>query len=360
MAVDPYRMDYDPLNTTQPSWIRKDPRLASDMGSTIHRYQYIGNIGIDPTARRWPLRPLDLSGMTVYMTADRGISVMTHDNYMKYSGITLNPQFDQGWEQILEKNAEVIMPVGHEIVVRNHMVQCDDLPAFTNDATDVVRQHIAKPYMIAIKTAVTAAVNLVAGYAAGISLIAVDTIAGAFGLQVGDTISITTGGILAYYLIRRIGYIAGTAGAGANIELAWPLSVACVNNDVISTQQLANAPIFFPADSEYFEAGKEILNCIWRDQSGPTYTFELINPAGVVPPAAGVSLVQANFGAANAEGFLGIYHFAQLDAGDILHLLIEFFDDVIRPQTVGKASTSQATIRTSATVAATSVIELKC
>lgn len=357
MAVDPYRMDYDPLNTTKPAWIRKDPRLIGDMGSTTHNYQFQQDIGIDTVLRRWPLRPLDRDAFMVYMTANKGCSLLLHDVYWKYAGITLNPQFNQMWETILEKNAEVLMPVGHEAVMRGHMVMPDDAPAFGNEGTDVIRQHIAKQYTIAIKTAVTAAVNNPpAGYAAGVRNIVIDTVAGGFGIQVGDTISITTGGVPSYHLVRRIVY--NVAGTDAAVELAWPLQVAIADNDVISTQHVAGAPIFFPMDSEYFENGKEILNAIHRDQSGPTYLFQQIEADGA--PAAGVSMVLEAFQGINSEGHPGIHNFIRMDAGDILHLLIEFWDDMIRPCTVGKSAVSPATIRTTATVAPMALIELKC
>jgi hypothetical protein len=294
------------------------------------------------------------------MNATKEVDIMTHDHYREYQGWTLNPQYANNQEIIMRKNAYVRATVGHEPVLFGHMVMSDPAPAFGNEAVDVVQQYELKKFTFLEKTAVTAAVDLLAGYVAGTTVIHADTVAGGYGLQEGDTISITTAAVAYYYLIESIVYdpliLAGTE---VDITLAWGLQVAAVDNDVITTGHVANAPRFFPKWTEFFANAKLIKNAKWFDASGPgTTVFQIIDAPNTVP-TAGVSLVPGNFGGvANEDHFIGVFILQALATGDMIELWLEFFDDLIRLHTIGQSLTSGA-IRTSATVANDVSVELR-
>jgi hypothetical protein len=364
MAFDPYRQGL-PVIHTQSSWVKRFP--WRDGGSQLFNYQFLASIGIDPAPPRWPLQPNDLSRFVVYWAGPNQVLQMpaTNPNVDLYKGITMNPQFINGFEEVVEKNAILMMPVGSEAVVHGDYVQPDRNSVFATQDLDVVPQRFKKQWIKAIGTTVTAAVNLLAGYAVGSTVIEIDTIAAAFSLMAGQTIMITTGGVGSYYLIKSIAYIAGTAGAGAFITLAWGVTTALINNDVITNVHAANAPMYFEWDTEFYENLLSIESRFHVTGAGaavyaPIAAFAAggigaTNVAIVPSGAGGVALFTHPGG---ARGGIGLQLGTIVNAGDILILTAYFYDKHIRQRTIGYAEQSGAA-RTAATAATEIRVELK-
>jgi hypothetical protein len=285
----------------------------------------------------------------VYLSADNTMLRLTAANFKKYAGLLVNPVFSGNWEQVWEKAGDVLLPIGSVAVTFNHMVMCDPYPAFGDYGTDVVRQWVDKAYVFTHKTAITAAVNLVAGYTAGATTIAIDTVSSNYGLQVGDTIGINAGA--QYNVIKKITYLTVNT---AIVELGFGLTIGAADNEVITTAHAADAPLYFDPNGELFGNLREITSARFLDFSAGTTVFNAIE-AGSGAPAAGVTLAAV----AGQDGAGGVRCHTALATGDALFVLGKFFDDLIRPETVGKATESKAA-RTSATVYNTAHIELKC
>ena len=372
MAYDPYREGLPTIHSQSP-WIKRYP--WRDGGSQLFNYTFQNAIGIDPAPPRFPLNPNDTSRhivrwigpMTILTGWTSGtVDLITADTVDQYKGITMNPGIANKAEQVVEKNAIVMMPVGSEAVVSGDFVQADQASAFGTVDLDVIPQRYMKQWVKAIGTTVTAAVNLVAGYPIGTTVIEIDTIAAAFSLQNGQTIMITTAGVGSYYLIRNIAYIAGTAGAGAIVTLAWPITTALIDNDVITNVHAANAPMYFEWDSEFYENLLSIDACVQTTGAGAAVY------APIVPFAAGgiavtqVAIVPSGAGGiglfthpGGARGGIGIQLGTIMNAGDVLILKAHFYDKHIRQRTIGFAENDGAA-RTSATVADEVPVELKC
>jgi len=365
MAIDPYRQGL-PVIHTQSSWVKRFP--WRDGGSQLFNYQFLASIGIDPAPPRWPLQPNDLSRFIVYWAGPNQVLQMpaTNPNVDLYKGITMNPQFINGFEEVVEKNAIVLMPVGSEAVVNGDYVQPDQNSVFATQDLDVVPQRYKKQWIKAIGTTVTAAVNLVAGYAVGSTVIDIDTINIAFALMAGQTIMITTGGVGSYYLIKSIVYPVAGAGATATITLAWGVTTALINNDVITNVHAASAPIYFEWDTEFYEKLLSIESCVVNDATVPDADYCPIvafaaggivaGACAIVPSGAGAVGIFTHPG--GARGGIGIQLGTIMDTGDILVLTAYFYDKHIRQRTIGYAEQSGAA-RTAATAATEIRVELK-
>jgi hypothetical protein len=284
----------------------------------------------------------------------------------KYKGITMEPKFANQTFQVAEKNAILRMPVGSRAVVHGDFVMADQTSAFGTGDLDVVPQIYKKQWIKAIGTTVTAAVNLLAGYVVGSTVIAIDTIAAAFSLMAGQTIMITTGGVGSYYLIQSIAYIAGTAGAGAIITLAWGVTTALIDNDVITNVHAANAPMYFEWETEFYENLFAIESCLHVTGAGAAVYAPIAAFAAGGIGATNVAIVPSGAGGiglfthpGGARGGIGLQLGTIVNAGDILILTAYFYDKNIRQRTIGFAQQSGA-VRTSATVATTVAVELKC
>jgi hypothetical protein len=284
-------------------------------------------------------------------------------NYRDYTGVTTNPQFEDKREQVMEKNAKVMLPVGHEAVQARDYVMPDIDSLFSTHALDVIPQVETYQWVFQAHTAITAAVNLLAGYAVGSMQILIDTISVAYALRPGHTISITTGGTAYYYLIKDVDYTVGAAaGADCLLTLAWPIAtVALVNNDVITTAHAADAPIYFPFDSPFYEMLKEIELCVQFDVSVPD-----ADVLPVVAYAAGgiavdtVAMIPSGglTHPGSARGNIGLMLGTALVAGDSITLTAKFYDKVVRSFTVGRAE-MDANVRTSGTVWDETLVALK-
>jgi len=365
--VDPFRPNQDNTMKTQPDWIRRFPRKESSTS-----YIAATALGLDANPPRWPLRPRDVDGLFVYMSAADTVSLLTSALYDQYHGITMNPKLIGQRCELVKKDAEVMLQVGEEAVQFGDFVMPDPFPAFaaTDSQHDVVPQTQLKQWTFFAHTAQTAAVNLIAGYPVGTTQFLVDTIAvAAFGLRPGQTISITKAadGLVYYYLISAINYNVGAMlGADALITLAWPIiNTALTNNDVVTTAHLADAPIFFEHDSEFYENLQRIGKCVQLDQVAvdadllPVVAYVQAGIAAttvaVVPSGAGG--VHTHPG--GARGGVGLQLGDALLTGDAIHLNAWFYDKIIRVKTVGQARDS-GIARTSATVAARVTVEVKC
>jgi len=335
MPFDPYRVNVKFDQSSQKNWVIKN-------GFREHWRNYMAqvDIGKDINPPRWPARPLDKGGFFIYLAAAQTMNICKAANYRKYAGIVMNSVFKDDWESCWETGGEAQFPVGSEAVTFGHMVMPDWNPQYGDYGTDVVRQWVVKPWAQRIKTAVTAAVNLTTGYAIGSTVISVDAISGVWGLQAGDTISITTGGTARYYLIKSISYL---TSATALITLANPVYFALVDNDVITTAHAADAPVFLPADSPLFGKLKAILNAKYTvDAGGGGTTTTVFNQIEtVVPPTAGVSVVPGTSLGFSETGGVGVYvHTALTTSAALLDIIAQFYDDQIYPFTIGKAVTS--------------------
>ena len=354
MSDPAYRYNQDFTQTTPKTWIRKWGSFKDlDGGSEIHTVQFGADIGIAAVNPRWPSHPNDDAGYLVYVSAEKTVSKITGDgNYKEYLGITLNPQFSTGTERVAEKNMKVMIPVGSEAVEYNDFLMPDIDSVLSLQATDVIPQRAIKQWVFQAHTAITAAVDNVAGYAAGTTVIQIDTISVAFALRPGQTISITTGGVAYYYLIKSINYALPTAaGTDAIITLAWGLQIAVVNNDAITTAHVASAPIYIPYDSEMHGMLKEIVNTVQFDASAadadilPVVAFAAggiaANTVAIVPSGGFTHPGGARAG-------IGLQLGTVLDTGDRITLTAYFYDRIIRTFTVGKADES-GTARVSTT-----------
>jgi hypothetical protein len=354
-------------NTTQKNWVLR-PAWESG-GSQLHNYTFDSDIGIDPTPPRFPLNPNDRARYLVYDSGPDRVDLMTAANYRLYKGVTLNPEKVGKPEQVMEKNAKALIPVGSEAVQNGDFTMTDINPQYGDVGTDQIPQRIPKQWRYRAATAITAAIDNVAGYAIGATVLQIDTISTGFALRPGRTISITTGGTARYYLIESIDYTLPTAaGTDAIITLAWGLSVAVVNNDVITTAHAASAPIFFNWHSEFSENLHSIENAQQLDVSvGPPMTaLELpvvdFNPAGIA--AGTIAIVPSGAGGVyshpgGARGGVGIQLGNALASADVVELEAWFYDKIIRQQTIGQAAGDGAA-RTSATEADEVKTELKC
>jgi hypothetical protein len=363
MAFDPHRFGL-PAQQTQLPFVKKYP--WRDGGSQLFAYIAGVNLGIDPNNPRFPLNPNDFSRVIVRWTGPETVANMTSAATDLYKGITLEPKFAGQTLQVVEKNAILRMPVGSRAVVNGDFVMPDKYSAFAAFDTDVIPQVFKKQWFHAAHTAITAAVNLAAGYAAGTTQILIDTISVAFAIRPGMTISINTGAVLSYYLIADVDYnVAAFLGADALITLAWPLAVAVVNNDVISTVHIASLPIFFQWDSEWYENLFSIETCVVNDASVPDADILPVvafNAAGIA--ATTVAIVPSGAGGVfthpgGARGGVGLQLGDVLATGDVVHLTAYFYDKMIRQRTIGFAQQSGG-VRTAATVATTVAVELKC
>ena len=368
MADPGYYYNQDFTMSTPKSWVKK--WCWRDGGSQIHNYTFSTNIGIAAVNPRWPLQPNDAAGQLVFMSAAEIVTMISNDdNYNDYAGVVVNPQFAGHNEQVMEKNAVVMLPVGSEAVQFNDFVMPDCDTAFATAHLDVIPQRQLKQWVHHAHTAVTANVNLIVGYPVGSSQIIINTIAPVFALRPGMTINITKAadGLAYFYLIKDIAYIAGTAGAGAVITLAWPIVTTVLTNaDAITTQHVAGDVIFFQHDSEFYENLHSIATCIQGDESAanadslPVVAYVqagiAVTTCAIVPSGAGTLHTHPG----GARGGVGIQFGDALDTGDVVTLTAWFYDKLIRPKTVGKAVQSQATTRTSAILASETKVELKC
>ena len=337
-----------------------------DGGSQLFSYIAGANFGIDPNNPRFPLNPNDFSRVIAQWSAAETVIPMTAAGTDLYKGISMEPKFMNGNFAVVEKNAILRMPVGSRAVTHGDFVMPDKYSVFAAFDTDVIPQVFKKQWFHAAHTAITAAVNLLAGYAVGTTQILIDTISVAFAIRPGMTISITTGAVVNYYLIADVDYnVAAFLGADALITLAWPLNLAVINNDVISTVHIASMPIFFQWDSEWYENLFSIETCVVQDVSVPDADINPVvafNAAGIavdtvaiVPSGAGGVFTHPG----GARGGVGLQVGSVLATGDVVFLTAYFYDKVIRQRTIGYAQQSGA-VRTSATVATTVAVELKC
>lgn len=360
MAYNPY-LEGLPVAATMEAWVKRKPWM--DGGSQIHNYQFAVDIGIDTTLRRFPLNPIDRSRFIVYWSGENIVRPMVPAHVDDYKGITVNPGFAGRNEQVMEKNAVAMLPVGHEAVVNGDFVMPEVESAFATGDLDVIPQVYKKQWIFQAHTAITAAVNLLAGYAAGTTQILIDTISVAFALRPGETISITTGGVAAYYLISAIDYNVGAgAGADALITLAWPLTAAIINNDVITTAHVASQPIYFPWDTEWYQNIKDIETCVQFDASVPDADMLPVVAFAAAGIAANTVAIVPSGGFTHpggARGGVGLQLGTVLDSGDQITLTAYFYDKIIRQRTVGFAQKT-GIARTSATVAELIPVELKC
>jgi len=360
MAFDPHRQGL-PATQTQVAFVKKYP--WRDGGSQLFAYFASVNLGIDPNNVRFPLNPNDFSRVIVRWSAAESVSNMTAAATDWYKGITFEPKFAGQTLQVVEKNAILRMPVGSRAVVHGDFVMPDKYSIFNAFDTDVIPQVFKKQWFHATATTITSAVNLLAGYVAGSTVILVDTINIAFAMRPGQTIMITTGGVGYYYLIADIDYnVGGMAGADALVTLAWGLQVAAVDNDVITTVHAANAPIYFQWDSEWYENLFAIESAVQNDASVPDADM-LPVVAFVAGGIAANSIAIVPSGAfthpGGARGGIGIQLGTILDTGDVLFLTAYFYDKLIRQRTIGYAQQSGG-VRTAATTATTVAVELKC
>jgi hypothetical protein len=361
MPGDPgFRANQNFAQSTQKSWIRRyggSGPNAGDGGSSIHNYTFGQDIGIDTTLRRWPLNPIDKARFLVFRNTTTGeVWKITGDaNYREYAGISRNPQFDGKAEQVWEKDGKAMLPVGHEDVEIRDFLMPDIDSAFGTEDQDVIPQVATKQFTFPAATAITAAVDNVAGYAIGTTVLQIDTISVGFALTKGATISITTGGQARYYLIKSIDYTQPTAaGTDALVTLAWGLSFAVVNNDVITTAHAADAPIYFPWDSEFFGMLKEIERAVQQDADGGGAGVTDADVLPIVAFAAGgianttIAIVPAGNSTdpfthtGTARGGIGIQLGDALATGDVLFLTAKFYDRIIRTFTIGKAGSAGA------------------
>ena len=360
MAWNPYNADRFGLPETQEHWIKRYPWREG--GAQLHTYIFGESIGLDPNPPRFPLNPNDVSRLLTRWSAADTVRVMTSAFIDHYKGITMEPKLVGSRAQVVEKNAKVILPLGSENVTNEDFVMCDDNPQFGELGTDVIPQYYTKQWTFAAHTAITAAVDLLAGYVAGTTVIQIDTISVAFALNIGQTISITTGGVAAYYLIKDINYALPTAaGTDAIITLAWGLAAAIVNNDVISTVHIASQPIYFQFGTEFYENLKEIELCVQHDVSIPDADVLPIVAYAAAGIAANTVAIVPSGGFTHpggARGGIGLQLGTVLDTGDIVVLTARFYDKIIRQRTVGFAATS-GTARTSATATSQIKVELK-
>jgi hypothetical protein len=344
---DPYRLNVNWDETTQMSWIIRRP-----LDETIHNYKASGNLGFDTVNRRWPKRPIDKSGFLTAFVAEQEVEVLTKSNWENYAGILLRPVEDESFEQVWEKDGEAQFYVGSEQVRYGRMVMPDPNPQYADEGTDVVQQFLTKTFTFVAKTTITAAIIAGAGYAAGVKVIQVDTVSANYGLQVGDTIKI---GSTYFGLIEKIVYATATT---ATITLAFGLQAAVAGAAAVTTAHAADAPIFFPRYLDLFGNVKELLNAKLLTESTGTIACAFQAIETVVPPVAGVSIVPASYGGLSKAGGIGVYVHTALVAGNVLELVAHFFDDLVRPWTVGRAGTSGAA-RVSATSATRVDVEIK-
>jgi len=148
MSFDPYRANEVPALRQKYDWLLRDP------GSDFYRGGIAGeDIGIQAQADapRFPLRPIDKSGVLLYLDGTLGTHFkMDSDKYLQYSGILYRPVYSgQALHRV--RVARVRLKAGSEAVVAGHFVMADPepdtglFPAVADEpGTDVINQFSTK------------------------------------------------------------------------------------------------------------------------------------------------------------------------------------------------------------------------
>jgi len=133
---DPYRAWQNYAETSQKPWMIRMPPADFVWGGIAGEALGLG------TSQRFPLRPIDKGGIPLYLASDGTFKAMTSAQVKAYGGILIAAQY-AGSAVMRIKQGIVALNAGSDAIVANHMVQCDDTPAYGN-LGDVIPQHGVK------------------------------------------------------------------------------------------------------------------------------------------------------------------------------------------------------------------------